>query len=617
MNYLSAFLGICLVIFVHELGHFLAARLCGVRVETFSIGMGPRLFSWTRGATRYQLAAFPLGGYVKMAGEELADGTGEDTPRKPRPDELGGKTVGQRFLIFSGGVIMNVIFGLIVFPIVFLVGIPFEAPVVGSTAPGSPAWEAGMQPGTTILEIEGAEIRTFSDIMTAVALGPPGPLDLLVQDPGATEPRHMQIDAAYQADIGLRLLGVGQAYDENMKLNIAPDSSAAQAGILTGDFLRAVEGAPPGYSLFNALIFAQNSQLSPRLQVETPDVSDSLRWVTLKRPSPGPEVNPTIGITPMMRHVVAVRGAALAMGFQVDDRVLAINDTPVRDEGDVARLVTDALAANEAVRFAIQRDDARVTLDSSKVPNLDMMALLDDVVVAGDIETAVVRVVQDSPAYRAGLRTEDRIVRIKGDAVESWADVAASIRNLAQQSPDQPIQLDVFHQSAPGEPIETPSFAVIPAPSPYDTPLGINVYPRKVLVQADSLPEAIIAGTQSTWHFLAESWVFLKRVVSQDIAASNAGGIITIGAVSSHWATEGLAKLFFFLALLSMNLAFLNILPVPLLDGGHLFFLLIEKLKGSPVSPRIQIMSQGVGMVLLLSLMVFVTVNDVMRWLIN
>ena len=80
MNYLFAFLGICLVIFVHELGHFLAARLCGVRVETFSIGMGPRLFSWTRGATRYQLAAFPLGGYVKMAGEELADGTGEDTP---------------------------------------------------------------------------------------------------------------------------------------------------------------------------------------------------------------------------------------------------------------------------------------------------------------------------------------------------------------------------------------------------------------------------------------------------------------------------------------------------------------------------------------------------------
>src|SRR5947207_16028574 len=90
--------GIGLVIFLHELGHFLAARWCGVRVETFSLGFGPRLVGWKRGSTWYQIAAVPLGGFVKMAGEESQDARGAAS------DELPAKTVGQRFLIYSGGV---------------------------------------------------------------------------------------------------------------------------------------------------------------------------------------------------------------------------------------------------------------------------------------------------------------------------------------------------------------------------------------------------------------------------------------------------------------------------------------------------------------------------------
>ena len=95
------------------------------------------------------------------------------------------------------------------------------------------------------------------------------------------------------------------------------------------------------------------------------------------------------------------------------------------------------------------------------------------------------------------------------------------------------------------------------------------------------------------------------------------GGIITIGAVSYSWAEAGWTKLFFFLCMLSINLAVLNVLPIPVLDGGHLFFLLIEKLKGSPVSDRVYGYSQMVGMVLILSLMVYVLYNDVNRWFLN
>ena len=93
------------LIFVHEAGHFLMARLCGVRVEIFSLGFGPRIFGFRRGPTLYQIALIPLGGFVKMAGEETGDSS------IPAPDELRAKSVGQRFLIYSGGVLMNVVFG--------------------------------------------------------------------------------------------------------------------------------------------------------------------------------------------------------------------------------------------------------------------------------------------------------------------------------------------------------------------------------------------------------------------------------------------------------------------------------------------------------------------------
>src|SRR6187549_158282 len=161
-------LGIGLVIFVHELGHFLAARLNGVRVEVFSIGMGPRILGWARRGTRYQLALVPIGGYVRMAGEERrTDGL------PPAPDDLSSKSVGARFFIYSGGVLMNLLFGLVVFPIVFYFGVPLPKPVLGDPLPGGPAWLANIKGGTEVLEVNGEDVFDFTHIPTSIALGDP------------------------------------------------------------------------------------------------------------------------------------------------------------------------------------------------------------------------------------------------------------------------------------------------------------------------------------------------------------------------------------------------------------------------------------------------------------
>jgi len=609
-----AILGISLVIFVHELGHFLAARLCGVRVETFSIGMGPRVFSWKRGDTRYQIAALPLGGYVKMAGDELMDPENEGEAREPRGDELAAQSVGARFLIFSGGVIMNVIFGLVVFPIVFLVGVPFTAPVIGSTSLGSPAWQAGLQPGTEVLAVNGKEVFAFDHIPTAIALSPQGPVTLTVRAPGAEASKEVTLTPENQADLGVRMIGINPALDEDLHLAVSAGSPASEAGVLDGDMLRGVKGALPGVDLVTTLRYAITSSESVEIQVETEGQPDSLRWVTLAALPTDANRRSTIGVAQMMRRVGAVRSGfgASELGLRVDDILLDLNGKPIVANLDLRRFLLEA--AGQPSVLNIERAGRRTSLDLGSFTQAGALTFLEGLAIGGDSSSPAVAVAEGEPAWRAGLRTGDRIVRIDGVAVNSWEDIPPAVHAKADLDPPQALELSIMHQEAPGDALETRTISVVPEPSNVGGDLGLAFNFRQIVYKADGPVSALSAGVTSTWRFLEDSWIFLKRVISQDISGKNAGGIITIGMVSTHWAGEGLSKLFFFLCILSMNLAFLNVLPIPLLDGGHLFFLAVEKLKGSPVSPKIQVMSQAIGMVVLLSLMLYVTYNDVMRW---
>jgi len=161
-------LGLGFVIFIHELGHFVAAKLCDVHVKTFSIGFGPALpgCSFKRGETQYMIGALPLGGYVSMVGEGSEADEGEEYPRSYK-----NKTVGQRMMIISAGVIMNVILGGICFIIVYRFhGVPRPPAVVWRVDSGSPAWQAGVKTGAAITQLGDVKNPTFDDLRLAVAL---------------------------------------------------------------------------------------------------------------------------------------------------------------------------------------------------------------------------------------------------------------------------------------------------------------------------------------------------------------------------------------------------------------------------------------------------------------
>jgi regulator of sigma E protease len=164
-------LGLGAVIFIHELGHFLVAKWCDVHVQTFSIGFGPALpgciYKW--GETTYKIALFPLGGYVKMVGEG-----GENDEEDTDPRSYKNKSVGQRMAIISAGVVMNVLFGLVVFIIAFNIGVHQTAPVVGVLEAGGPAWQEGVRPGDRFLDVDGVKHPHFEDLRVADMLSDKG-----------------------------------------------------------------------------------------------------------------------------------------------------------------------------------------------------------------------------------------------------------------------------------------------------------------------------------------------------------------------------------------------------------------------------------------------------------
>ena len=148
------------LVFVHELGHFLAARRIGVRVLKFSLGFGPRIVGFTRGDTEYCVSAIPLGGYVKMAGENA------DDARAGKPDEFLSKTKWQRFQVLIMGPVMNLALAVVLLAIVLAQGADVPAfldqpPVVGGVEKGSPAERGGLKPGDRVLRVSGQEVSTL------------------------------------------------------------------------------------------------------------------------------------------------------------------------------------------------------------------------------------------------------------------------------------------------------------------------------------------------------------------------------------------------------------------------------------------------------------------------
>jgi len=605
---LQVVFGVGLVIFVHELGHYLAARFCKVRVETFSLGFGPRLLATRIGPTTYQIALIPLGGFCRMAGEERRlDGL------EPALDELHAQSVGARFFIYSGGVLMNMLFGLVVFPILFQIGVPFTRPIIGSTVPGGAAWRARLPHGHEVVSVNGNRVFEFEHLFTEVALGDPEHATLVLRDPLTGEERAHELTPEHDEHEGLATIGVTPDFARDpagrILLDIAPGSPAARAGLANDDRLIEVVGGVPGLSPLDQIALQIRGDRALELRVEGAPGVEGAGGERVVRIAPelGTRMNPPrVGIAAVQNRVLAVRPSELvnALGLQPQDRLLEVNGRPILGLGD---LQLAFLSSTEPVRARVRRGVLELDLVGPPLEREQALELADDVALRQDEGATVIVVQPDEAASRAGLRTLDEALAIDDVEVNSWQDIKDAVERAGRE--ERAARFRVRRAGAP-EPLE---FEVAPERRPA-ADYGLALRQAEYIYRSENFAAALVSGARYSWRFLEDSWRTLKRMVNQDVSPKNVGGIITISAVSYSLTEAGWIKFFFFLCLISINLAFLNVLPIPVLDGGHLFFLIIEKLKGSPVSSRVLGTSQAVGVVLLLSLMVYVTYNDLVRW---
>lgn len=589
---LLAALGISFLIFIHELGHFLAARLFGVRVEIFSVGFGPRLLGFRRGETDYRLSAVPLGGYVKMAGE-YGDGP---TDAAPRPDDLLAKPAWQRAIIFSAGVIVNFLFAFIVFPIAFHAGIPFIAPVIGGVTPGDPAWAAGLRPGDEILSVDGARAYQFNDVLSGVALGDSEHLVLRIRR--GDDELDVQVHPKKNEEEGRWEIGVMPAADTKVQLT-SPEGPAAKAGLLEGDRLVAVNGKPIASALNGVLGLLGEAFRGGEPMTVTYERDGSLAEARIE-PAPGPPLNQRLlGMEPASAKVAALREPGdTPLGLRVGDVIVSVAGTRVASP-DQIRSVLEGAAPGE-VAMVVRRAGRTVPL---VLPAGRRDALrTGEVAFEYDRDDTVVNLLPGSALAAAGLTDGDTIVSIDGVEVRGYDELQRRVKEGGPR-----FQINWRH----GEDGETQTASVETRELPtFD--YGLNVGLLKVLHRED-LAGSIRAGIDTSLNMLRMTWLTLAKLFTGDVGTKNLGGIVQISVLSYKIADESFTELLCFLGLLSINLGFINILPVPVLDGGQLMFLLFERIKGRRLSERFLNSMQMAGLVAILALVVFVTFQDIMR----
>jgi len=373
--YLVMLLGFSVIVFVHELGHFAVAKWAGVRVETFAIGFGREIAGFTRGETRYSFNILPLGGYVKMLGQEDFDDKSNELRFKDDPRSFLNKPVGHRMAIVSAGVIMNTVFACLLFMVVFLMGMEAVAPRVDFIAPDSPAEKAGLLPGDLVREINGETMLEFSEVRFAVLLAPPHESIEFVVERGGAMQRPIYIKHEYQApetthDFQRQVVGILPGVTREI-VAVGPEIDASKPDQPhVGDVLVEVDGVPAtddnASEIFHTLVYSRGNIYVERKDPKHPAAPPKRVRVQIPpvlslypADSQDPGSVSMLGLTPLPRFgQVDPRGRAALAGIDVGDTILRWDDLSYPTMAVVARAVRDR--AEWDIPFRVRKADGRV-----------------------------------------------------------------------------------------------------------------------------------------------------------------------------------------------------------------------------------------------------------------
>ena len=686
------------LILVHEFGHFIVAKMCGVKVEKFYIGFdfwGMKLCSFQWGETEYGIGVFPLGGYVKMLGQEdnpgeireeyeksklaiykgaddMADVDSLDEQREILHDPRSylAKPVWQRMAIIVAGVAMNAVFAYVAGVLAYQFGIE-ESPSEVTVVAGSPAWNSGLQSGDTIISINGVDTNSFSKVQQNIALSGKGSdkgLNVLVRSAGSNEEKLLTVPTSSN--------GV------NKVIGIMPANSLKLAESMPG-----VPGTPAAKAFYNpekkSMALPEDTFIKSVDGTVINSYDDFAEYLRFHRDKPirvtigssadaskefsqdvviSPKRALDLGLVMKIGKITGVRenSPAHRAGIQVGDTLLSLDGIPISDPWKFPQVIEQRikkhLESREteplSITLEVQRErqlregekerdsviketitlkDVKQTSDYSPIGRQYSMAIPELGFCYG-ITNEVTYVEPNSPAEAAGMKSKTHITAFQilpppypGD--EKVAGVSESDWNSLYKETSK-IELDSHPEDwafvmdfIQNFPVGTKVRLFTDVKPYYELELaelndffasdrGVQVYIKSSQIKASSFGDAVAQGFSKTNEMFTLVFKSIHRLCTGEVSVKGLGGPVMMAQAAYQSASRGFGFLMLFTCLISANLAIFNLLPIPVVDGGHVVFLTWEWIFGTPPPEKLMIILSYMGLFLLLALMVWTLLLD-------
>lgn len=727
-------LGLSIIIFFHELGHFLAAKWVGVRVHRFAVGFGKRLFGFRKGEgftfgtrpeysqdelvqrkfgeTDYCMNLLPIGGYVKMLGQDdIIIDEKDNVKFTDDPRAFNNRTVGQRMFVVSMGVVFNLLFAALALMVLYLIGVQKAAPIIGEITSTSPA-RGLLHEGDRVIAFNGAKLDTFEGFVTQTWLSDGAePVRLKVERQGKLLDEEIVVTPRVDPRTGIAQLEIlpmttTRAMRDGVPVNGYPNSEE-------GDIWTQVDGQPVNSAYDISRIFSASGGRVLPVRVKRPVSGqpgvfgeETVYQRAYLRMLPAffasdPEAESTDSDHLLGLQRRRVIGAVLPgtpaakAGFKENDVIVewAGFPNPTHNELREANNRNDGREIKVLVeRDGKERVELRVTpkrafkLLGKPAPVQAGVSLAGSVEADGPVVAAVAK---GSPAEPLNLPRGARLISIDGKPVLTWFDVAAAFKEAAGREvevryrngevegsgrmrvPGSVVNELALPDGAELLAIDGEETVMVPDGKGREIPFSVrhptaarllfsqkigkdvkirfsrsimsdaeeavfqvrenNIDPWQMrvkyqidtdrfevlteLVSAHGNPwTALLMGVREAKRVTQMVFLSMTKLASRGGGADQVAGPIGIAVIGVQVAKTGLVELIFLLAFLSVNLAVLNFLPIPVMDGGQMVFLLIEKIKGRPLDFKIQMWTTLAGLAAIILIGIVVTIQDISRF---
>lgn len=501
------------LIFFHELGHFFFARLFGVRVEVFSIGFGPKILKYIHKGTQYAISVIPLGGYVKMFGDDPFSET-------PLTDEekkvaFNHKSKFARFCIVFGGPLANLILAYFLYVGLLVNGEKVPETKLGVVVEKSLLHEKGVRTGDILVGINDEKILSFDDL--------------------------------------------------NIK-----GSTVENVTVKRGD---------------QKVIVPINMELEPF-------------------------INEFVGLVSALRRPIVIDGKGNKFYLSSEAKPAELNYSfeELKDSYNGSIYLYSYL--QEGDKYTLDLNTESLVKNSS---SKDLLSLLQE---KGyyPAELVVKNVVMGSPADKAQVKMGDIIIALNGNTIQNFEQFRKTLQEVNE---NEQVKLTVVSGANKTDRVVVPEIKDIDGKKAklIGVESAVEYLPPKLIeAKEDSITSAITAAFGRTWDGIVKTFSSYKKLFMFEVSMKNIGGPFAIGKVASDSFNISLSMFFRLMAIISINLGVINLFPIPVLDGGHIMFLVFELVNGGPLSRRKLEIAQRVGVSVLFFLIFIALFNDFTRF---